>query len=92
MKYSIVGEGNLIGPQVYITANGAVYILFGFGKKQGWFLLLLPKLYVIGSLLGDRAKARELLIPALSLLPIVGAACCPHPLQVINFAFPCCLL
>ncbi|KAF6118614.1 family with sequence similarity 234 member B [Phyllostomus discolor] len=34
VKYSIVGEGNLIGPQVYITANGAVYILFGFGNIQ----------------------------------------------------------
>lgn len=42
VKYNIVGVGNLIGPQVYITANGAVYILFGFGKKQGWFLLLFP--------------------------------------------------
>lgn len=36
VKYNIVGVGNLIGPQVYITASGAVYILFGFGKKQGW--------------------------------------------------------
>lgn len=34
VKYSIVGVGNLIGPQVYVTTNGAVYILFGFGKKQ----------------------------------------------------------
>nr|KAF6368399.1 family with sequence similarity 234 member B [Myotis myotis] len=34
VKYNIVGEGNLIGPQVYITANGAVYILFGFGNIQ----------------------------------------------------------
>lgn len=42
VKYNIVGVGNLIGPQVYITASGAVYILFGFGKKQGWLWLLLP--------------------------------------------------
>lgn len=42
VKYNIVGVGNLIGPQVYITANGAVYILFGFGKKQGLFLLVFP--------------------------------------------------
>lgn len=35
VKYNIVGVGNLIGPQVYVTTNGAVYILFGFGKKQG---------------------------------------------------------
>uniref|UniRef100_A0A8D0URI2 Family with sequence similarity 234 member B n=1 Tax=Sus scrofa TaxID=9823 RepID=A0A8D0URI2_PIG len=34
VKYSIVGVGNLIGPQVYITASGAVYILFGFGNIQ----------------------------------------------------------
>lgn len=42
VKYNVVGVGNLIGPQVYITASGAVYILFGFGKKQGWLWLLLP--------------------------------------------------
>lgn len=35
VKYNTVGVGNLIGPQVYITTSGAVYILFGFGKKQG---------------------------------------------------------
>ncbi|VTJ60433.1 Hypothetical predicted protein [Marmota monax] len=34
VKYNIVGVGNLIGPQVYVTANGAVYILFGFGNIQ----------------------------------------------------------
>ncbi|NP_083258.2 protein FAM234B isoform X2 [Mus musculus] len=34
VKYNIVGVGNLIGPQVYITASGAVYILFGFGNIQ----------------------------------------------------------
>lgn len=42
VKYNVVGVGNLIGPQVYITTNGAVYILFGFGKMQGYFLLLFP--------------------------------------------------
>ncbi|XP_034367890.1 protein FAM234B isoform X2 [Arvicanthis niloticus] len=34
VKYNIVGVGNLIGPQVYITVSGAVYILFGFGNIQ----------------------------------------------------------
>ncbi|KAM7115351.1 protein FAM234B isoform 5-T5 [Molossus nigricans] len=34
VKYNVVGVGNLIGPQVYVTANGAVYILFGFGNIQ----------------------------------------------------------
>uniref|UniRef100_A0A8C2NBA9 FAM234A/B beta-propeller domain-containing protein n=1 Tax=Capra hircus TaxID=9925 RepID=A0A8C2NBA9_CAPHI len=34
VKYNIVGVGNLIGPQVYITASGATYILFGFGNIQ----------------------------------------------------------
>ncbi|XP_045149196.1 protein FAM234B [Echinops telfairi] len=34
VKYNIVGVGNLIGPQLYITTNGAVYILFGFGNIQ----------------------------------------------------------
>ncbi|XP_021114814.1 protein FAM234B isoform X2 [Heterocephalus glaber] len=34
VKYSIVRMGNLIGPQVYSTASGAVYILFGFGNVQ----------------------------------------------------------
>ncbi|XP_051011429.1 protein FAM234B isoform X3 [Acomys russatus] len=34
VKYNTVGVGNLIGPQVYITASGAVYILFGFGHIQ----------------------------------------------------------
>ncbi|XP_066211521.1 protein FAM234B [Saccopteryx leptura] len=34
VKYNVVGVGNLIGPQVYITATGAVYILFGFGNIQ----------------------------------------------------------
>ncbi|XP_066864851.1 protein FAM234B isoform X2 [Kogia breviceps] len=34
VKYNIVGVGNLIGPQVYITTSGAAYILFGFGNIQ----------------------------------------------------------
>lgn len=34
VKYNIVGVGNLIGPQAYVTTNGAVYILFGFGNIQ----------------------------------------------------------
>uniref|UniRef100_A0A8C5KD33 Family with sequence similarity 234, member B n=1 Tax=Jaculus jaculus TaxID=51337 RepID=A0A8C5KD33_JACJA len=34
VKYNVVGVGNLIGPQAYITAGGAVYILFGFGNIQ----------------------------------------------------------
>ncbi|XP_008577285.1 PREDICTED: uncharacterized protein KIAA1467 homolog [Galeopterus variegatus] len=34
VKYNVVGVGNLIGPQVYVTTNGAVYILFGFGNIQ----------------------------------------------------------
>ena len=50
VKYNIVGVGNLIGPQVYITTSGAAYILFGFGKKQGSFLLLSPWVYGEASL------------------------------------------
>ncbi|XP_044797117.2 protein FAM234B isoform X1 [Bubalus bubalis] len=34
VKYNIVGVGNLIGPQVYMTTSGAAYILFGFGNIQ----------------------------------------------------------
>ncbi|KAM8979428.1 protein FAM234B [Sarcophilus harrisii] len=34
VKYNIVREGNLIGPQVHITTHGAIYILFGFGNIQ----------------------------------------------------------
>nr|XP_020857308.1 protein FAM234B [Phascolarctos cinereus] len=34
VKYNIVKEGNLVGPQVYITTHGAIYILFGFGNIQ----------------------------------------------------------
>ncbi|XP_056655147.1 protein FAM234B isoform X2 [Monodelphis domestica] len=34
VKYNIMREGNLIGPQVFITTHGAIYILFGFGNVQ----------------------------------------------------------
>ncbi|XP_025060597.1 protein FAM234B [Alligator sinensis] len=34
VKYSINGEGKLIGPQAHITRQGAIYILFGFGNVQ----------------------------------------------------------
>ncbi|NXA54359.1 F234B protein, partial [Nothocercus julius] len=34
VKYSINGEGKVIGPQVHITSRGAIYILFGFGNVQ----------------------------------------------------------
>ncbi|XP_020643557.2 protein FAM234B isoform X1 [Pogona vitticeps] len=34
VKYSINGNGKLIGPQAHITSHGAVYILFGFGNVQ----------------------------------------------------------
>lgn len=34
VKYSINGEGKVIGPQVHITSRGAIYILFGFGKTH----------------------------------------------------------
>ncbi|XP_019370468.1 PREDICTED: protein FAM234B isoform X2 [Gavialis gangeticus] len=34
VKYSINGEGKLIGPQAHITRRGAIYILFGFGNVQ----------------------------------------------------------
>nr|XP_033785230.1 protein FAM234B [Geotrypetes seraphini] len=34
VKYSIVREGKLIGPQVHLTSQGAIYILFGFGNVQ----------------------------------------------------------
>ncbi|XP_005308977.1 protein FAM234B [Chrysemys picta bellii] len=34
VKYSINGEGKLIGPQAHITSRGAIYILFGFGNVQ----------------------------------------------------------
>ncbi|XP_074050649.1 protein FAM234B [Macrotis lagotis] len=34
VKYNILRKGNLIGPQVHITTNGAIYILFGFGNIQ----------------------------------------------------------
>ncbi|XP_054974071.1 protein FAM234B [Sorex araneus] len=34
VNYNIMGVGNLIGPQVHVTSNGAVYVLFGFGSIQ----------------------------------------------------------
>ncbi|XP_056379787.1 protein FAM234B isoform X2 [Hyla sarda] len=34
VKYSILGEGKLLGPQAYYTSQGAIYILFGFGNIQ----------------------------------------------------------
>nr|XP_006110470.1 protein FAM234B isoform X1 [Pelodiscus sinensis] len=34
VKYSINGEGKLIGPQAHTTSRGAIYILFGFGNVQ----------------------------------------------------------
>ncbi|XP_029446144.1 protein FAM234B isoform X2 [Rhinatrema bivittatum] len=34
VKYSIMGEGKLIGPQAYLTSRGAIYILLGFGNVQ----------------------------------------------------------
>nr|XP_034983905.1 protein FAM234B isoform X3 [Zootoca vivipara] len=34
VKYSINGNGKLIGPQAHITSHGAIYILFGFGNVQ----------------------------------------------------------
>ncbi|KAM4720835.1 protein FAM234B [Rhinophrynus dorsalis] len=32
VKYGIMGEGKLIGPQVHYTSQGAIYILYGFGN------------------------------------------------------------
>ncbi|NXU56180.1 F234B protein, partial [Turnix velox] len=34
VKYTTIGEGKVIGPQVHITSRGAIYILFGFGNVQ----------------------------------------------------------
>ncbi|XP_028602223.2 protein FAM234B isoform X2 [Podarcis muralis] len=34
VKYSINGNGKLIGPQAHTTSHGAIYILFGFGNVQ----------------------------------------------------------
>ncbi|NXV05150.1 F234B protein, partial [Cettia cetti] len=34
VNYSTNGEGKVIGPQVHITSQGAIYILFGFGNVQ----------------------------------------------------------
>lgn len=87
VKYNIVGVGNLIGPQAYVTTNGAVYILFGFGKKQGWYLLLLPIGIWVRSPLGDRVKAQELLTLPVHQLRLQGPLTLPHLLQVMA-AFP----
>ncbi|CAJ0968705.1 unnamed protein product, partial [Ranitomeya imitator] len=38
VKYSIMGEGKLLGPQAYYTSQGAIYILFGFGNIQAFAL------------------------------------------------------
>lgn len=61
-------------------------------RSKDSFCYCSPLVYVIRPLLRDRVKARELLTPALSSLPVAGAAHCPHLLHVINSAFPCCLL
>uniref|UniRef100_A0A8C5Q9Y8 Family with sequence similarity 234 member B n=1 Tax=Leptobrachium leishanense TaxID=445787 RepID=A0A8C5Q9Y8_9ANUR len=34
VKYGIMGEGRLLGPQAHYTSQGAIYILFGFGNVQ----------------------------------------------------------
>ncbi|XP_077195377.1 protein FAM234B [Paroedura picta] len=34
VKYSVHGNGKLIGPLAHITSHGAIYILFGFGNVQ----------------------------------------------------------
>ncbi|KAM4820394.1 protein FAM234B [Thomomys bottae] len=34
VRYDGAGVGSLIGPQVYTTPGGALYVLFGFGKVQ----------------------------------------------------------
>ncbi|OXB53731.1 hypothetical protein ASZ78_003567 [Callipepla squamata] len=34
VKYNVIGEGKVIGPQVHVTSRGAIYILFGFGNVQ----------------------------------------------------------
>ncbi|XP_068096916.1 protein FAM234B isoform X2 [Hyperolius riggenbachi] len=34
VKYNIMGEGFVLGPQAYYTNQGAIYILFGFGNIQ----------------------------------------------------------
>ncbi|KAK2493398.1 hypothetical protein MC885_010663, partial [Smutsia gigantea] len=81
VKYNIVGVGNLIGPQAYVTANGAVYILFGFGKKQGWCLLLLPIGIWVRPPLGGRVRAQELLTLPVHQLRLQGPLTLPHLLQ-----------
>lgn len=72
VKYNIVGVGNLIGPQVYITASGAVYILFGFGKKQGWLWLLLPWCRCPGSCETGAAGVGSFPSPLQGLSPTAG--------------------
>ncbi|KAM6216291.1 protein FAM234B [Rhynchocyon petersi] len=57
VKYNIVGVGNLIGPQVYITTNRAVYILCGFGNIQA---VALRDIFV-------QAQNRDSLPPSLQL-------------------------
>jgi hypothetical protein len=76
VKYNIVGVGNLIGPQAYITASGAVYILFGFGKKQGWISLLFLWYRWQGISCETGENAQGSLTPVLSVLPITGVS---HP-------------
>lgn len=34
VKYSILGDGKLVGPQIYVTSRGAYYVLFGLGNVQ----------------------------------------------------------
>ncbi|XP_069087548.1 protein FAM234B isoform X2 [Pleurodeles waltl] len=34
VKYSILGDGKLVGPQIYVTGRGAYYVLFGLGNVQ----------------------------------------------------------
>ncbi|XP_063796502.1 protein FAM234B isoform X1 [Pseudophryne corroboree] len=34
VKYNIMAAGKVLGPQTYVTSQGAIYILFGFGNIQ----------------------------------------------------------
>lgn len=49
VKYSTNGEGKVIGPEVHITSQGAIYILFGFGKMDLAFPALHPteKIFIL---------------------------------------------
>lgn len=47
VKYSTNGEGKVIGPEVYVTSQGAIYILFGFGKMDLAFPALTEKILVL---------------------------------------------